>query len=212
MSARPRVLVLGDPRDWALLGSRFDATPSVTCPPPTRRSSCPRVVNSTRRPWAPCWPYGPGASRSSWSPAGAWDAVITHIRDPADNARLADNARSRLLYCYAIPLYRHAADAGDLHAAWVLADLLTERGDLDGAAQVLRNLAAAVDESAARRLTDLLAERGDLDGLRAQAAAGDLYAARQLADLLAERGDLDGLRARVDAGDLYAGEAARPAD
>jgi hypothetical protein len=27
MSTRPRVLVLGDPQGWALLGSRFDATP-----------------------------------------------------------------------------------------------------------------------------------------------------------------------------------------
>ena len=27
MNTRPRVLVLGDPQGWALLGSRFDATP-----------------------------------------------------------------------------------------------------------------------------------------------------------------------------------------
>ena len=46
-------------------------------------------------------------------PASTWDAVLSHIRDPADAARLADSARNRLLYRYAIPLYRHAADAGD---------------------------------------------------------------------------------------------------
>ena len=46
-------------------------------------------------------------------PASTWDAILSHIRDPADAARLADSARSRLLYRYAIPLYRHAADAGD---------------------------------------------------------------------------------------------------
>ena len=50
-------------------------------------------------------------------PASTWDAVLSHIRDPADIARLADSARSRLLYRYAIPLYRHAADAGDGYAA-----------------------------------------------------------------------------------------------
>ena len=57
-------------------------------------------------------------------PASTWDAILSHIRDPADAARLADSARNRLLYRYAIPLYRHAADAGDEHAARSLAALL----------------------------------------------------------------------------------------
>ena len=65
-------------------------------------------------------------------PASTWDAVLSHVRDPADTARLADSARNRLLYRYAIPLYRHAADAGDAGAAWRLAELLAQRGDLDG--------------------------------------------------------------------------------
>ena len=131
-------------------------------------------------------------------PASTWDAVLSHIRDPADAARLADSARNRLLYRYAIPLYRHAADAGDEDAAGRLAELLAERGDLDGE---LRARADAGDGHAAWRLAELLAERGDLDGLRARADAGDGHAARRLAELLAERGDLDGLRARADAGD-----------
>ena len=46
-------------------------------------------------------------------PASTWDALLSHIGDPADAARLADSARGRLLYRYAIPLYRRAADAGD---------------------------------------------------------------------------------------------------
>ena len=205
-------------------------------------------------------------------PASTWDAILSHIRDPADAARLADSASSRLLYRYAIPLYRHAADAGDGTAAgswpgcwpsaatWTgcapgptpatrtppsswpaagrargpgraarpgrrrrpacrrqLAELLAERGDLDGAARPgrrrrrvrrpaagrpagrarrpgraeLRARADAGDGYAARRLAELLAERGDLDGLRARADAGDGHAAGQLAELLAERGDLD---------------------
>ena len=130
-------------------------------------------------------------------PASTWDAILSHIRDPADAARLADSARNRLLYRYAIPLYRHAADAGDEDAAVRLAELLAERGDLDE----LRARADAGDGYAAGRLADLLAERGDLDELRARADAGDGDAARRLAELLAERGDLDGLRARADAGD-----------
>ena len=96
-------------------------------------------------------------------------------------------------------IWRDRADAGDWTAAERLADLLTERGDLDQ----LRARADAGDGAAARRLADLLAERGDLDQLRARADAGDGAAARRLADLLAERGDLDQLRARADAGDEY---------
>ena len=92
-------------------------------------------------------------------PASTWDAILSHIRDPADAARLADSARSRLLYRYAIPLYRHAADAGDEAAAWRLAGLLAERGDLDG----LRARADAGDGHAAARLAELLVERGDGD-------------------------------------------------
>jgi hypothetical protein len=167
--------------------------------------------------------------RSARVPASTWDAVLSHIRDPADITRLADSARNRLLYRYAIPLYRHAADVGDTYAAWQLAELLAGRGDLDGlraradagdrwaagrmaelladlgdldtAVQILRAPADAGDGAAAMRLASLLAQRGDLDGLRVRADAGDWYAASGLAGLLAERGDLDSLRARADAGD-----------
>ena len=173
--------------------------------------------------------------RSARVPASTWDAALGHVRDPADAARIADSARNRLLYRYAIPLYRHAADAGnDPLAAMVLPNMLARRGDLDG-------LCARADRrsAAARRLADLLAERGDLDGAEQILRAGrrrrscgrpgtgqhagqagrsgraarpgrrrDLAAARRLADLLAERGDLDGaeqiLRGPADAGDLVA--------
>jgi TIR domain len=130
--------------------------------------------------------------RYALAPATTWDAVLSHIRDAADAARLADSASNRLLYRYAIPLYRHAADVGDEYAARRLVTLLFERGDLNGAAQVLRARAEAGDEYAARRLAGLLAQSGDQDGLRARAGTGDEYAARRLADLLFERGDLDG--------------------
>ena len=145
-------------------------------------------------------------------PASAWDAILSHIRDPADAARLAGSAEDRLLYCYAIPLYRHAvgadADGGVGYAAFRLAGLLEKRGDLDGAEQMLRAGADAGDRSAASRLADLLAGRGDLDGLRARADAGDGAAADRLAGLLKQRGDLDQaeqiLRPSAAAGDPVA--------
>jgi hypothetical protein len=65
-------------------------------------------------------------------PASTWDAVLGNVRDPADAARLAASAVDRLLYRYAIPLYRHAADAGNEYAAWQLADLQAKAGDLEG--------------------------------------------------------------------------------
>ena len=137
-------------------------------------------------------------------PASTWDSVLSHIRDPADATRLADSARSRLLYGYAIPLYRYAADAGDRVPRQGSGRPARAGGDLDGIVQALRPLADAGDPKAAKRLVELLAWRGDLDGLRARADAGDGYAAMKLADLLEERGDLEELRARADAGDLYA--------
>ena len=169
--------------------------------------------------------------RSAHVPASTWDALISYIRDPADAARLADSARRRLLFCCAIPLYRHAANAGDRYAAMRLADLLAERGALDelraranagddwaawalacpladrGALDELRARADAGDDWAAWALAGLLADRGDRDELRARADAGDRGAAVTLADLLAERGDRDELRARADAGDRDAARA-----
>ena len=130
-------------------------------------------------------------------PASTWDALLTHVRDPADAHRLADSAQRRLLYRYAVPLYRHVGDAGDQDAALLLARLLAQRGDLDE----LRARADAGDQDAAVYLAILLAERGDLDELRARADAGDQDAAVRLTCLLGERGDLDELRARADAGD-----------
>ena len=152
--------------------------------------------------------------RTVRAPASTWDAILSHIRDPADAARLANSARDRLLYRYAIPLYRHAAGIGegtaaepasdDETAAWRLARLLVHCGDLDGAEQALRPWADAGHWHVARRLADMLAVRGNLDGLRARAVAGDRSAASRLARLLAVRGDLDELRVRADAGDQEA--------
>ena len=133
-------------------------------------------------------------------PASTWDALLSHLRDPADAARLADSAHGRLLYRYAIPLYRRAADAGDGYAAERLAGLLYNRGDLDQ----LRARADAGDRYAAEQLAELLANRADVDRLRAGADAGDGAAAglgAQYPSWPGRGGDVDGLRARADAGD-----------
>jgi len=159
-------------------------------------------------------------------PASTWDAVLSYLRDPADTARLAKSAGNRLLYSYAIPLYRHAARAGDEVAAFVLAGMLAGRGDLDGlraradagdgfAAQLLADLlAGGVTLKAAVMESQMLAGRGDLDEaakmLRSRASVGDADAdaAVRMAGLLARSGDLDEaikiLRPRADAGNRAA--------
>ena len=96
---------------------------------------------------------------------------------------------------------RARAGEGDHSAAWRMAELLAERGDLDEAVQVLRARVEAGDWHAAYRAAELQAQLGDLDGLRARTDEGDDDAAIWLADLLARRGDLDGLRDRADQGD-----------
>jgi hypothetical protein len=144
--------------------------------------------------------HASGERRTARVPASTWDAVVSYVSDPTDSARLASSADSRLLYRYAIPLYRRAADAGDWLAAFFLARLLAGRGDVEE----LRARADAGDGGAAMELASLLAGRGDVEELRARADAGDGGAARELAGLLAGRGDLDQLRARADAGDQHA--------
>ena len=52
------------------------------------------------------------------------------------------------------------ADAGDWDAARRLAELVAERGDLDGAEQILRAQANAGDEYGAWPLADLLTKQG----------------------------------------------------
>jgi hypothetical protein len=148
--------------------------------------------------------HATGERRDARVPASTWDALLSHHRDHVDDIRLGVYAESRLLYCYAIPLYRHAADAGDRYAARQLAGLLYKREDRDG----LQARADAGDPEAARVLVKLLRERGDTDGLRARARTGDSEAARVLARLLSNWGDLNGaeqiLRAQAKAGDEYA--------
>ena len=95
---------------------------------------------------------------------------------------------------------RARTSAGDGVAARRLAELLEERGDLDGAAQVLHVYAADDSEPGAQlfslffthRLVERLAERGDLDGaaqvLHARVDTGDEASGERLAELLMKQG------------------------
>ena len=142
--------------------------------------------------------------RSARVPASTWDAVLSNIRDPADSARLADSASNRLLYRYAIPLYRHAANAGDVAgrlAGWP--GCSEKRDDLDELRALARRRRTS---SAAPSLAGCWKSGATWTrpySYCARADAGDGYAALRLADLLEKRGDLDEaeqvLRARADA-------------
>ncbi|MEU8364950.1 hypothetical protein AB0C27_53945, partial [Nonomuraea sp. NPDC048882] len=150
--------------------------------------------------------------RAAIVPAKVWEAVLTHLHDPGDQTRLAVRAEDRLLYCYAGPLYRKAAEAGDRLPADRLAELLAEQGEVEEALSLLRAGVEVGDEYAAWRLVDLLAEQGRVEELRARAEAGDGAAAVrlavQLAEQLAEQGEVEEalslLRAGVEAGDELA--------
>jgi len=144
--------------------------------------------------------YGQRDRRSARLPPRVWEALLVHTTYYGDISRLAESADRRLLYCYAIPLYRRAADAGDWLAADRLAELLVKQ---DRIAE-LRSRADASDESAAARLADLLAEQGNVEELRTRADADDRYAAAQLADLLVKHDRIAELRSRADAGDEFA--------
>jgi hypothetical protein len=69
--------------------------------------------------------------RTSRVLASTWDALLSHLRDPAHASRVADSASNRLLYRYTIPLYRHAADE-------YAAGRLAERGRHEEAEQLCR--------------------------------------------------------------------------
>ncbi|MET8052272.1 helix-turn-helix domain-containing protein [Streptosporangium sp. NPDC005286] len=142
--------------------------------------------------------------RTTKVPGATWRALCEHLTDPADQASTGRAAQDRLLYCYAEPLYRHTADAGDESAATSLVGLLVEQGRAEEAITVLRTRADTGDDIAALRLSGLLVEQGRAEELRVRADTGAPHAAGCLADLLAEQGRVEELRARVDSGDTGA--------
>jgi len=137
--------------------------------------------------------------------APVWEALVEGGTEAADAYRLGLSAENRLLYSYAIPLYRRAAVHGEELAAGPLALLLAARAELDVVVEQSVASAKAGDEGAGL-LAELLTARGDIEALTARADGGDDRAAETLAELLAARGDIEALAARADAGDNKAAD------
>ena len=126
MRPRPyRVSVNESVPGQSLAGGRWPRTGYTCCPPGWTTASYPAAaaVSPRRsRHWSDRRLYRGGlpdpARQAGNAAMGAYPPApgtpfLAHIRDPADTARLADSARNRLLYRYAIPLYHYAAEAGD---------------------------------------------------------------------------------------------------
>lgn len=145
-------------------------------------------------------------------PTSAWDAMLAHLGDPDDALRVADCASARLLYRYAIPLYRRAADAGNRKARdqWI-----AHVGDLSGIAE-LKARAERDDDlfvsDTAKSLADALVRLGELDQLgelcrQLDADHGPGWAlSHRLAQVLADRGADEELRALADRGNYVAAQ------
>lgn len=132
------------------------------------------------------------ARRGMLIPAAAWDALIIHVIDPADRARLAQQAQRRGLYRYAVALARPAAEAGDRTAMQILAFRLNEAGHGEEAAEWMRRAAEAGDPVAVQFTAKRLDEQGDSAAaeavLRTAAARGDASAILSLAGRLDQAG------------------------
>ncbi|WP_239341848.1 effector-associated domain EAD1-containing protein [Frankia sp. CiP3] len=100
--------------------------------------------------------------------------------DYPDAARPLDDLLAKLGHADQL---KARATAGDGHAAWRLANLLAEQGNIPDAIDLLARLADAGDQGAAERLADLLAEQGHEADLQARAATGDWPAAQRLTTL-----------------------------
>ncbi|WP_370964726.1 hypothetical protein [Amycolatopsis sp. cg9] len=137
--------------------------------------------------------------RTEHLPDAVWRALVCHHHSD-DTSRLASNAQRRGRDHEALTLNQQLADRGGMVAAYRLAGLLAELGQVEQ----LRARADNGDRFAAGRLAMLLAEQGQVDELRARAEHGDARAAAQLA----EQGQVDDairlLRARTDNDDSFA--------
>ncbi|MEO3797437.1 hypothetical protein ABGB14_45165 [Nonomuraea sp. B10E15] len=147
--------------------------------------------------------YGAAERRKVQPPASCWQALVDHLHDPSDQTNVAWCARERLLYCYAEPLLRKAADVSS-DAAGDLGSLLASQGRDSEAIEIFHGLADTGDKLSRLRLAQLEAERD----ARARAAKGDQEAAYALADHAIQRGrEADAImiyRALESAGDSEA--------
>ncbi|WP_157880642.1 hypothetical protein [Streptomyces sp. Root1310] len=147
-------------------------------------------------------------------PASLWDAVLDHVRDPADVRRLADSAENRLLYQYAERLLKRAVEvkapdpaSGRHNAAWRLAALHFEQGRFEE----LRERAENSDHDAAAWAARGLAQRGEISEavavLRSHADSADVHTLWLTAEDLISQGEhqdaMSVLRVYTGEDDLY---------
>ncbi|WP_053734048.1 hypothetical protein [Nocardia sp. NRRL S-836] len=103
------------------------------------------------------------ARRTEHLPDTAWHALIHHHHHHSDDTeRLADNAERRGRRHETVVLHKQLTDRGDRHAAYRLAHLLVDEGQVDHALRVLRTQADGGDGYAAYRLANLLADQGQV--------------------------------------------------
>ncbi|MFI9550780.1 HD domain-containing phosphohydrolase [Nonomuraea endophytica] len=125
-------------------------------------------------------------------PTTCWQALIDHLTDPDDQARVATAAQNRLLPEYAERLYRPAIDNDGGLAAGRLAGLLVGQGRVEEALMIWQDRASAGDEPAGEILAALLDEQHQVEEAlaiwRSRVDAGDRTASMRLAGLLVGHG------------------------
>jgi TPR repeat protein len=127
-------------------------------------------------------------------PASLWDALLARTASPADLTRIADEAKDRSLYRYAVLTAARAAEAADTGATFFVARLLSEARRVEECIAWLWPFAEAGDSEAMLLLaTELLKSEQEnryeenLHWMRRAAEAGSTKAIRELADVLSYR-------------------------
>ena len=109
--------------------------------------------------------YAREARAAAAPPASLWDALLTHTADADDLARIADEARQRGLYRYAVRAAARAAAAGHIDAVFFVARLLVATGRAAECITWLVPFAEAGNTDAMVFLSGQLQESGGKDQL-----------------------------------------------
>ncbi|WP_127931688.1 hypothetical protein [Nonomuraea polychroma] len=144
-------------------------------------------------------------------PATTWRALVTRLTDSDDQIRIIEAAVDRLLFDYALQLWRRGCHALPSYTANTLIEVLMAQereNDL--------HAIAARDPYTAMLLADKLVGQGRVDDALAVlsphadaesgTSADHQYAAEKFVHLLGENGREDVLRIRADAGDRFAAD------
>jgi TPR repeat protein len=127
-------------------------------------------------------------------PASLWDALLARTASTADLTRVADEAKSRGLYRYAVLTAARAAEAADTSNILFVARLLDETGRVEECIAWLRPFAEVGDADAMLLLATELLKSGqenryeeNIFWLRHAAESGNTSAMRELVKLFGTR-------------------------